>query len=581
MNAQTLAAMLHSNAVRQRLEPEIEQRLGRKEAQAERTLRQHRARDPTGFNDPRQQQGVGPHRKADHDAGDGAPGGGLAPDQATEEGRRELGNGGKRHEADRCQPVRLSQQPVEEVSEEHDAEDRHPTYGQQQPRHILLVAAGFVAAVTQQQRQDQTIADHDRQRDRVDDHHGGGRRQASDERQQRDGLRAFGQGQGQHEGVGIERPLRQPHQPGRSDRHHEQVDQHEIDREQPGCALQLPLGVVLHHGDMELARQQHDADHAQERHGHPRAAVQALREDFAELGPGADCVEEVADAAEHGEHHEEADRQERRQLDQRLGGDRDDQAFLVLGGIDVAGAEQDGEDGHRYRDDECRVGRKMQMAERARPQQGIDRKRHRLQLQGDVRQRAGHRDDRDDGRHGLALAVARGQEVGHRGDVLALGQPHDAQQDAPAEHEQQDRPEIDGEEIIAGRCGQTHAAEEGPGRAVDRQRQSIGQRTAAGSARARGAVGIPRHREKDAHVSERERNDAPAFDHACCFSARDRAQGTAPTLCFLRNMSIVRKALAAVQRTRVSTLNKRDFPPSRYDLGLPAWGASHRFAMHF
>ena len=78
------------------------------------------------------------------------------------------------------------------------------------------------------------------------------------------------------------------------------------------------------------------------------------------------------------------------------------------------------------------VGRLNSCSGRA-PEQRVDRQRHGLQLQGDVGQRAGHGDDGDDGRHSLALAVARRQEVGDRGDVLALGQPHDAQQEAPAE----------------------------------------------------------------------------------------------------------------------------------------------------
>ena len=144
-----------------------------------------------------------------------------------------------------------------------------------------------------------------------------------------------------------------------------------------------------------------------------------------------DALEEAADAAEHGEHDEEADRQEGGELDEQLGRDRDDQAFLVLGGVDVAGAEQDGEGRHRQGDDEapCRSAN-CSCCERTRAQQRVDRQRHRLQLQGDIGQRAGHGDDRDDGGDGLALAVAGGEEVGDRGDVLALGQPHDAQQEA-------------------------------------------------------------------------------------------------------------------------------------------------------
>ena len=69
----------------------------------ERALGQDGARQPARLDDPGQQQRVGPHRKAGDDAGDGAARGGVAPDQPAEEGRRELGDGGERDEADRGQ----------------------------------------------------------------------------------------------------------------------------------------------------------------------------------------------------------------------------------------------------------------------------------------------------------------------------------------------------------------------------------------------------------------------------------------------------------------------------------------------
>ena len=40
---------------------------------------------------------------------------------------------------------------------------------------------------------------------------------------------------------------------------------------------------------------------------------------------------------------------------------------------------------------------------------------------------------------------------------------------------------------------------------------------------ANGPVGIPRQREQDTHVSERQRDDAPAFDHV---PTRNALQGT-------------------------------------------------------
>ncbi len=55
---------------------------------------------------------------------------------------------------------------------------------------------------------------------------------------------------------------------------------------------------------------------------------------------------------EHAEGDEDADREEGDQLDHRLGGDREHQAVLVLGRVDVAGAEQHRERRHRQRDEQ-------------------------------------------------------------------------------------------------------------------------------------------------------------------------------------------------------------------------------------
>jgi hypothetical protein len=265
---------------------------------------------------------------------------------------------------------------------------------------------------------------------------------------------------------------------------------------------------------MELPRQQDDAHEAEERDGDPEDPVEALRKDALDLGALLCALEQPGNAAEHGEEDEEADGQKRRELDQRLGGDGDDQALLVLGGVDVAGTEQDGERRHRQGDDEGGVGRQIELLQRARAEQRVDRKGHRLQLQGDVGQRAGNGDDGDDGGDRLALAVAGSEEVGDRGDVLALGQPHDAQQEAPAEDEEQDRAEIDRDEIVAGGGGLADAAEERPGGAVDGERQGVDQRPAvARPGEAAGTVGIPRQRKQDTDVSQRQPDDTPTFNH--------------------------------------------------------------------
>ena len=58
---------------------------------------------------------------------------------------------------------------------------------------------------------------------------------------------------------------------------------------------------------------------------------------------------------EHPEGDEDADRQKRQQLDDRFRGDREHQAVLMLGRVDMARAEQHREQRHRQRDIERHV----------------------------------------------------------------------------------------------------------------------------------------------------------------------------------------------------------------------------------
>src|SRR5947209_6602708 len=87
---------------------------------------------------------------------------------------------------------------------------------------------------------------------------------------------------------------------------------------------------------------------------------------------------------------------------------------------------------------------------------GLDRAEHhrngcgnRLQLQSYVRNRAADADQRDKRRNALRLAVARRDEVGDRGDVLAFGEMDDASQGGAAKADHQKWSDIDSEKIVA------------------------------------------------------------------------------------------------------------------------------------
>ena len=188
----------------------------------------------------------------------------------------------------------------------------------------------------------------------------------------------------------------------------------------------------------------------------------------------------------------------------------------MLGGVDVAGAEQHREGGHRQRDQEREVaehGRRHRVGGQ-RAEDGGERTRHRLELQGDIGDGADDGDQRHRGGDALILAVAGGDEIGDRGDVLRLGEAHDAHQERRRQTDHQGRPDIDGEKVVAGAGGESDRAEERPRRAVDRQRQRVDQQPAALLAPEQAqAIAVARDDEQRADVTESSGDDDPALQH--------------------------------------------------------------------
>ena len=159
--------------------------------------------------------------------------------------------------------------------------------------------------------------------------------------------------QRQHEGVGVHGAAREMQQAAEGDRQHEHVDRQQVEREQPDRLVEVALVHVLDHRHLELARQEHDRDHRQERERSPARVVAGRapeRQQRIELRHLRGAVEDVAEAVVHPEGDEQPDGEEGEQLDQRLERDRRDHALVALGRVEVAGAEQDGEGGEQHRD---------------------------------------------------------------------------------------------------------------------------------------------------------------------------------------------------------------------------------------
>jgi hypothetical protein len=232
----------------------------------------------------------------------------------------------------------------------------------------------------------------------------------------------------------------------RGDGHHEQRGQHQVGGEHPARQVEVARLDVLHHQHVELPRQAHDGGHGHaglQQHGRP---VHGLLPVLGQLRGVAGPVEQVAEAVVEAEGDEDAHGEEGGELDQRLEGDGQHHAAVVLGDVQAAGAEDDGEQRQHQRDDQRRVLGAAAAGVGAGADQQVHAQDDALELQGDVGQHADHADQRHHHRQGLGLAVARGDEVGDGGDVLLLADHDHLLQHPGREEHQQHRAEVDRQE---------------------------------------------------------------------------------------------------------------------------------------
>ena len=252
----------------------------------------------------------------------------------------------------------------------------------------------------------------------------------------------------------------------------------------------MVLVGVLDHGDLELSRQANDRGDRKDVHRDP-AAVEILgrvdvdaccfgaREDGLKAAAGID--DKDTDGDKRGEFHN------------GLEGNRGDNAMVLLLGVDIAGAEQDGEERHAGRDTERKPdivdARKASLAEFAGAGDRLDRGGHRLELQRDIGRDGDHSDNGDENGESARLAEARGEQVRDRRDALVVAYPYEPAQHKPPADEDQRGSQIDGEifEPVAG-C-RTNRAVERPARAVDRDGERVDERRAQKALA--GATGLP------------------------------------------------------------------------------------------
>ncbi len=334
----------------------------------------------------------------------------------------------------------------------------------------------FEEAQAQQHRHHEVVRDHGAQGHGLDDHHGGRGREPAQEGRERQPVAAGGERQGQDEEVGIGR-VEPADAAGQRDRQHEEVDDQQVERQQPAGPAEMVALEVLDHRDLELARQDEEGGAGEE--GREEEVGIAARRPAdppeAAIARQGGTPEDVARPVEQDEGHDHAHEKKTEELDEALQRHGQHHALVVLGRVDVAGAEQDAEGGEHDGDEEGGVGADRGDPARHRPvaQHDLHAEPDRLELEGDVGDDPDDRHDRDEAAQEPALAVAGRDEVGDRGDAVGLGDREDLAQHEGEEQRHQGRAEIDRQEAQAGRRRDADAAVEGPGGAVDGERERV------------------------------------------------------------------------------------------------------------
>ena len=421
-----------------------------------------------------QKQQIDPAEGAGDHSGDGAARGAAPPEKPAKKGRGDLRDGGEGEKPDRGEP-RLAGDPLIGEAEREDGDDRE-TANPQNERANVAFGRLLRHSPPQQERHHEVVRNGDRQGEAVEHHHRGRRRNAADHRQERDAARAGGERQREDGQIAVDRAVRKRLEARDSERRDEQVDENEIGGEKPGGRADAALVVVLDHGDVELARQQDDGEGRKQRGDAPDRRIGRRLDDRADVRVRQGGLGQIADPAVEPPDDEGADREKRRELDDRFHRDGEDEAVLVLLRIDPPRSEGDGEGGEHQRDRERERSRGRARRQPRLVEGGDDchqRGRGSLELQRDIRRRAGQSDEGGGRRDGLRLAVARRHEVGDRGQVLRPGEIGDAPDEGRAEADDQHRADVDRQEIEPVLGGEPDRTVIGPGRAIDGEAQGV------------------------------------------------------------------------------------------------------------
>ena len=302
-----------------------------------------------------QKQEVKPGQRAYRHARDRAPRSPATPEEPAEKGRRDLRHRRERQEADRHE-ARFAGHALVGEAQRQNADDGDPAHPQHQRADVAFSGERRRAA-PEQERHHQVVGNGDGEGDALDHNHSGRRGEAAHHRQERHAMRAGVERQRENGQVAIERRVRENLEAGDGEGRNEQIDQHEIGGKEPGRGADVPLVVVLDHGDVELARQKHDRERRQQRGHHPDRGIGRRLDHRGDPGIGPGDLGQIADPVVEPPDDEGANGEKRHQLDDQFDRDGENETVLMLLGVDAPGAERHREDGEQQRHREIERGR--------------------------------------------------------------------------------------------------------------------------------------------------------------------------------------------------------------------------------
>ena len=283
------------------------------------------------------------------------------------------------------------------------------------------------------------------------------------------------QGQTQDEAVRLRPRLREDEKPREGDGEDEEIDEEQIEGKGPRHRVDVAFPGILHDEHVELPGQEHHGHHRDEEHGRPPRVGGGLRLiQGEEAGPhriAHDLAEDFPGALEETPRDVHADDEEGHELDHGFHRHRGHEAGLLLGEVEVAGSEQDAEQGEGDRHEQGGI---EDVEHRAFLDDHAEGRGHRAKLERDVRNHPRHHEHGDQRAEVSRLAVAAGDKVRDGRDALLLGHPHQLAQEERPQKGDARRPQVDGEELEATIGGEAHAAVERPRRAVHGGGEHVG-----------------------------------------------------------------------------------------------------------